>query len=60
MAPFRANHEFVTSDGFVKNPYAALPLFLVPAAYIPVRLGPRGSGALPMELFTLPLEEVLL
>jgi hypothetical protein len=45
--------------GFVKSPYAVLPFF-PPHCDVPsVRLIRRDSGALPMELFTLPFEKVL-
>ncbi|HPC03958.1 MAG TPA: hypothetical protein PLE04_09275, partial [Syntrophales bacterium] len=47
------------NDGFVKSPYAVLPFFPRPCGVPSVRLSPRDSGALPMELFTLPFEKVL-
>ncbi|HPC02194.1 MAG TPA: hypothetical protein PLE04_00350 [Syntrophales bacterium] len=47
------------NDGFVKSPYAVLPFFPRPCGVPEVRLSPRDSGALPMELFTLPFEKVL-
>jgi len=49
----------VKVDGFVKSPYAAFPFFPRPCGVPSVRLSPRDSGALPLELFTLPFEKVL-
>jgi hypothetical protein len=49
----------ITIDGFVKSPYAVLPFFPRPFGVPSVRLSPRDSGALPVELFTLPFEKVL-
>ncbi|HPC04639.1 MAG TPA: hypothetical protein PLE04_12755, partial [Syntrophales bacterium] len=49
----------VTCDGFAKSPYAALPFIPRPCGVPEVRLSPRESGALPMELFALPLEKGL-
>jgi hypothetical protein len=38
-------------DGFAKNPSAALRLSLVTAAYLYVRLIPRHTPSLALELF---------
>jgi len=58
-ASFRYYCGFTKHDGFVKSPYAVLPFFPRHCGVPSVRLIPRDSGALPMELFTLPFEEVL-
>ncbi|HPC04517.1 MAG TPA: hypothetical protein PLE04_12135 [Syntrophales bacterium] len=50
-------YELAERCGFVKSSYAALP-FVPPHCDVPdVRLIRRDSGALPLELFTLPFEK---
>jgi len=49
----------VKIDGFAKSPYAAFPFIPRPRGVQEVRLGPRDSGALPMELISLPFEKGL-
>ncbi|HQB30914.1 MAG TPA: hypothetical protein PLO86_09105, partial [Syntrophales bacterium] len=50
-----APYVFIMPDGFGKSPYAALPFFPPPCGVPKVRLSRPDSGALPLELFPLPL-----